>query len=140
MNQGITKHSIFYLFPPFFYAGIITFLSSIPNEQEEVFLLFNIDKMLHFIEYFIFGYLVMRMFPMFPQKVWGRYSGVFTLFTGILFAAGDEWHQSFVPGRCSSVYDFLFDMAGIIIAVMAYRYMRYRVPVIRRIEERIEQI
>jgi VanZ family protein len=80
------------------------------------------------------------MFMTSPEKEWGRYSGVLTLFIGILFAAGDEWHQSFVPGRCSSLYDFLFDVSGVIIAVMAYRYMRYKVPVIRRIEERVEQI
>jgi VanZ family protein len=140
MNQAITKRSIFYIFPPFFYAVIITFLSSIPHEQEALFILFNVDKVLHLIEYFMFGYLLMRMFMTFPGKIWGRYSGVFTLLIGILFAAGDEWHQSFVPGRCSSVYDFLFDVSGVIIAAMAYRYVRYRVPVIRRIEERVGQI
>jgi VanZ family protein len=140
MKQTITKRSIFYIFPPLFYAAIITFLSSISREQEEFLVLFNVDKVLHLIEYFIFGYLFMRMFMTSPEKEWGRYSGVLTLFIGILFAAGDEWHQSFVPGRCSSVYDFLFDVSGVIIAVMAYRYMRYKVPVIRRLEERVEQI
>lgn len=30
-----------------------------------------------------------------------------------LYAAVDEWHQSFVPGRHSSVGDFLLDLAGI---------------------------
>jgi len=140
MTYADTKRSIFYIFPPFFYAIIITFLSSIPHDREQFFVLFNVDKVLHLIEYVIFGYLFMRMFMTSQGKVRGRYSAVFTLFTGILFAAGDEWHQSFVLGRCSSVYDFLFDVSGVIIAVMAYRYVRYRVPVIRRIEERIEQI
>jgi VanZ family protein len=30
-----------------------------------------------------------------------------------LYAGVDEWHQSFVPGRHSSVGDFLLDLAGI---------------------------
>jgi VanZ family protein len=140
MNHVITRRSIIFIFPPFFYAVIITLLSSIPHEQEQFFTPFNVDKILHLIEYFIFGYLFMRMFITSPGKLWSRYSGVITLFIGILFAAGDELYQSIIPGRCSSVYDFLFDVSGVIIAVRAYHHVRYRVPVIRRIEERVEQI
>ena len=31
-----------------------------------------------------------------------------TLLVGIGYAVGDEWHQSFVPGRDASFFDALF--------------------------------
>jgi VanZ family protein len=33
--------------------------------------------------------------------------------------AGDEYFQSFIPGRDSSVYDFMADAAGIVLAQLA---------------------
>ena len=42
---------------------------------------------------------------------WWRYGPTF-LGTGA-YAALDEWHQSFVPGRQASVGDVLIDLAGI---------------------------
>jgi VanZ family protein len=38
-----------------------------------------------------------------------------TLALGIIFAASDEIHQLFVPGRFCSVADFLFDCIGLAI-------------------------
>ena len=35
----------------------------------------------------------------------------------VLYAASDEWHQSFVEGRDSDPVDFLIDCAGIAFAV-----------------------
>lgn len=33
---------------------------------------------------------------------------------GSLFAASDEWHQSFIPGRDASVLDWISDCVGIL--------------------------
>jgi VanZ family protein len=50
--------------------------------------------------------------PSARQEVsWWRY-GLTFLGTGA-YAALDEWHQSFVPGRQASVGDVLMDLAGI---------------------------
>ena len=35
-----------------------------------------------------------------------------------LYGITDEWHQSFVPGRTSSVKDWLADAAGILVALV----------------------
>lgn len=46
------------------------------------------------------------------QQVSWRLSGLAFLGTGAL-AALDEWHQSFVPGRHSSLSDLMLDLVGI---------------------------
>lgn len=37
-----------------------------------------------------------------------------------LFAASDEWHQSFVPGRSCDPKDWMADMTGTTLAVVAW--------------------
>src|SRR6185436_11699412 len=39
-----------------------------------------------------------------------------------MFGALDEWHQLYVPGRSSSVWDWATDLAAAVVAV--YLYMR----------------
>jgi VanZ family protein len=36
-----------------------------------------------------------------------------TILIGTGYTLGDEWHQSFVPGRDASLWDALFDAAGV---------------------------
>ncbi|MBA3313330.1 MAG: VanZ family protein [Planctomycetota bacterium] len=37
----------------------------------------------------------------------------------LLFAAADEWHQTFVPGRGGNVIDVLIDSLGVLVASLA---------------------
>lgn len=41
----------------------------------------------------------------------------------VLYAASDEWHQTFVPGRAGAVSDVLIDAAG---ALLALTFVRRR--------------
>jgi VanZ family protein len=41
-----------------------------------------------------------------------------------LFAASDEFHQSFVPGRSSDIKDWIADMTGTTLAVVAWSRAR----------------
>lgn len=36
----------------------------------------------------------------------------------VLYAASDEWHQSFVPGRSACIEDVLLDSSAVLVAVM----------------------
>lgn len=45
-------------------------------------------------------------------------NGIITLIFCLLYAASDEWHQSFVPGRSNEWSDFFTDGAGIILAIL----------------------
>ena len=43
-----------------------------------------------------------------------------------LVGALDEWHQLYVPGRNSSVFDWMIDAAGAVVAVFVYRRLASR--------------
>jgi len=47
------------------------------------------------------------------------------IFLTILYAASDEYHQSFVPGRTSSIFDVAVDSAGIALALLFLLVRRY---------------
>ena len=66
-------------------------------------------KTAHFVAYFSLGWSMTRVtrsrafFPKFPTVT----------VLGALFAALDEWHQSFVPGRGPGVGDVFLDTCGV---------------------------
>ena len=76
------------------------------------------DKHEHFTIYFILGLTLVR------ALAGGRLSGV--TFRAVLLAAvltslygiSDEFHQSFVPGRDSSVFDWYADTTGAVAAAV----------------------
>ena len=47
-----------------------------------------------------------------PSANWCRHCAAWALGLAFLYAASDEWHQSFVPSRGSSFHDVLIDTAG----------------------------
>ena len=134
------KWYVFYLLAPIMYGGIIFLLSSISRYPEPLTHLFSFDKLLHLAEYFVLGCLLMRMLTTAPWRFAVRLSWLLTLAIGILYGMGDELHQSFVPGRMASIYDVLFDAAGVICAVLSYELLRSRMPCIQFIEKKIERI
>ena len=84
-------------------------VSSIPGESFPDIELYTLDKVFHFIEYFILGFFLMKCFR---KPTWNWI--LLILIYGILFAGLDEYWQSFIPGRLSSQFDMLADISGII--------------------------
>ena len=71
----------------------------------------------HFSEYAVLGGLwIWALEPRF-----GRRGLIAAVAVSVLYAAGDEWHQSFVEGRDSDPVDFLIDCCGIAFAVALSR-------------------
>lgn len=52
------------------------------------------------------------------RRPWSWREATTVVLLTVLFAAGDEWHQSFVPSRGSAVGDVLFDAAGALLAML----------------------
>jgi len=81
---------------------------------------FFIRKGAHLAEYSILGILLWRAIPEHktaPEVAdWWR-AGVAVL-VATFYAATDEYHQSFVPSRGSSVHDVLIDACGAAITVI----------------------
>lgn len=69
-----------------------------------------IRKLAHFGEYFILGWLI--LIPLLILRIQMKKAMVLTFLATVLFAAGDEFHQSFVSGRSPQVKDVLIDSSG----------------------------
>lgn len=95
--------------------AFIFYLSSKPSIP--IYINFpNIDKILHFFIYFFLG-ILLSIIPI---------SKLILILLGILYGASDEIHQSFVPGRESSFFDFFFDTLGILTAFAGVWYWKKR--------------
>ena len=69
-----------------------------------------IRKMAHMTEYGILYILVMI-------PLWKRVNGRWiALVISVLYAASDEIHQGFIPGRVASILDVCFDSLGAVVA------------------------
>lgn len=70
---------------------------------------------MHLAEYVPFGWLSMKAFmPATPRGF------LASLGFSLAYAASDEVHQSFVPGREMSLMDWLADAVGILISSYVY--------------------
>ena len=93
-------------------TGVIQLTAQQRNEWNEA-LQFPARKAAHMIEYAILGILIA-----FPFWVSGsRKKGIFlySFLTGILYAASDEIHQLFVPGRAGQIRDVIIDGIGVLL-------------------------
>ena len=108
-----------YALPAIFYAGLIFFLSSLPSSVVPNLGISFGDLIIHFFEYSVFGYFLALAIMQSPSKInWKNFLAVFII--GSLYAASDEYHQSFVEGRFSEVNDFLADSAGVILGLVVF--------------------
>jgi VanZ family protein len=116
-----------YYLPAIFWALLIFFLSSLPSDAVQSLSLGLDDLIPHFIEYFIFGFLLAWAMIQYPHKENVK-SYLIAAAIGILYAASDEFHQMFVPGRFAEISDFLADSVGVVfgLAIFAY-YKKFRI-------------
>ena len=91
--------------PVFLWAGVIFALSSIQQITVAEFFIwdFAVKKVAHLTEYAVLYALFLRA----TEKKW-----VLSFFLTMVYAASDEIHQSYVPGRTAAVYDLAFDFSG----------------------------
>jgi VanZ family protein len=96
--------------PVILWCALIFYLSSIPDLSSGLEYDYPLRKLAHMAEYAILLLLARR--PL------GDRAG---LAFAILYAATDEWHQSFVPGRMGAFTDVLIDAAGAALALTLAR-------------------
>ena len=83
-----------------------------------------IRKCAHFTEYMILGILMYTAFS--KNNVLGGKIVSLCLILCILYAAGDEIHQIFVPGRGARITDVLIDSIGAAVGVCGIRLINIR--------------
>jgi VanZ family protein len=99
--------------PVLIWAGIIFWLSGIPNLKSNFEYDFILRKMAHAVEYFILTFLLYRAFKgSFNINI--SYLFIYPATLSLIYAVSDEFHQSFIPGRSPSIRDVLIDAIGIL--------------------------
>jgi len=92
------------------------FARTLNSDQSDVFLFLDhlIRKAAHFTEYAILSLLVFHNLMLWLPK----YRYVFSVIFTVVYAATDELHQLFVPGRAGRISDLIIDSAGAIVAIL----------------------
>ena len=107
----ISLRSIFLKLPAIFIMITITILSS-RSSFGRVPLFHGVDKIFHFIAYAGLAFAVGLWFS---RESWFKFPVrnilICTVITSV-FGILDEFHQFFVPGRTSDVWDWVFDTLG----------------------------
>lgn len=84
-----------------------------------------LKKLAHMIEYGVLALLV--WWALHAQRTSLDVRGLMVAFAvAVLYAASDEWHQTFVPGRNGNVCDWTVDLAGAGIALVGLRIVLLR--------------
>ncbi len=89
--------------------GVIFFFSAQPDRSLDFGQTTLVSKLAHVAEYTVLGGLI--QWAMGIRRAWPAW-----LMT-IAYAATDEFHQSFVPGRTARMTDVLIDAAGAAIGI-----------------------
>lgn len=105
--------------PPALWAAFILLLTSIPGSDipHVGFLSFRgSDKLVHGTMYAIFALLAAHSLLRAGRPL---REVVLIVVLGIaIFAALDEWHQQFIPGRSMDVFDWVADLSGAAIGIV----------------------
>jgi len=112
--------------PVFLWAGLIFFLSSLPDLKTDFKEDFFLRKAAHSLEYFIMTFLLFRAFK---GTLENNESNINRLYMypaaiSLIYAASDEVHQSFVAGRFCSLNDVIIDSTGILIFYILLNLMK----------------
>jgi VanZ family protein len=100
--------------PPLIWAGIIFYLSSIPNlkiTQSSWDTLLR--SLAHIFFYFVLFLLILRSTGSTTKR-----NSTISAILSVLYAFSDEWHQSFVPTRVADPFDLMLDSTGVLLGVI----------------------
>lgn len=126
-----------YWLPLCLWIAAILFVSSIPGSTiSRVGVEFE-DKLAHFLEYGILGFLAGRWERF--QYGHRRLRASLTAFAlGLAVATLDELYQGLIPGRMQSVGDWTADLAGIGVGTIISVFLYSARGTSRTVEERAE--
>lgn len=120
MGRKISSRVLWFRVLTVIYLAMIYIISDHSSLPGGIRLPYGSDKLIHFIEYFIAGVLLAESF----SGKYGRNQFLTAAVTGILYAASDEFHQSFVPGREMSIADLAADAAGAVSGTITWMKLK----------------
>lgn len=100
------------------WAGVIFFFSSLPGSSVPSAIP---DYIPHFIEYAVFAGLVLAALWATKKELPAGNLSLWAIIITGLYAASDELHQAFIPGRTPDIKDWAVDvLAAAVVAVVVY--------------------
>ncbi len=109
--------------PPFLWVVLILIGTSWPRIKlgpDDL----PLDKIAHFTSYGVLAALTLR-----ATLGWHRWGTLAAVVAAIaLFGAVDEWHQAFIPGRSTSLADWIADVSGAVVGTLVVRSVSLLAP------------
>lgn len=123
-----------YYLPTILYVLLIILLSSLNQRIVSDFTWGINDFILHAVEYHFFG--VTLIWAVLREKPWQELKASYRLAVsiGALFAIADEFYQSFIPSRYSTVEDVVADVFGIILSIITFSLLM-KIPFLERLRQ-----
>lgn len=109
---------------------VLIFISSSISSDNLPDIVFKLsDKFIHFVIFGILAVLVFRSFEIMKTKIVHENAFPLSIAVTVLYGALDELHQYFVPGRFTSLADWVADALGAIVLLYLYRkFLKSRMP------------
>ena len=104
--------------------GTIFFLSHQPGDTIVLPDVPDIDKLLHSL---VYGILAATTLYALPENRSGTYpvrTGIVVILFCLAYGISDEFHQSFIPGRCPSIWDIGADLLGAVVVVFFWLHKK----------------
>lgn len=108
---------------------IVPQFTSWSEERQEQFakmIDFPVRKCAHATEYAVLGVLILRTAYSFSEDS-GKRSMLICWCAGTAYAASDELHQLFVPGRSCQFRDVCIDSAGVLAGVLVFSLIKHEI-------------
>jgi len=109
------------------YAALMFYFSSRSSLPKFLPSFYLSDKLMHGIEYAIFGALVFHAIQDSPKPPeTGKKVIILSILLVILYGISDETHQYYVPNRDASFYDLIADVVGGCVGIFAALSLKNR--------------
>jgi len=109
--------------PVILWAGIIFWLSSIPDLESGLKQDFILRKTAHILEFAFLTFLLIRAIN--QENLSIKKTIIFSLIIALFYALSDEYHQTFIGGRQGTLRDAGIDSIGILLTGLVW-YIKNR--------------
>lgn len=125
MGSGGGLRFVRYQLPAILWALLIFLSSSIPGRAFPHVSIPHLDKVVHFVYYFVFAILLARALRFQSHFVdLAKFSLILSFLLSIAYGVTDEVHQLFVAERSSDPNDLFADTMGALAAVVILSVLR----------------
>ena len=104
------------------WMGVIFYFSSLPDLKSELPSAWDLvlRKIAHMAEYFVLTYFLAQ--ALLGHKIKKSRVLFWSAFSAIIYAASDEYHQTFILGRSGAILDVLIDSMGDLAMMTLYYF------------------